>query len=314
MTVYLRITAFCLGIFMALLVCLNEARAQQNPDFNFKPPIAKPAYPETRGPVVLMDEAHYNTHKIIGRYLSFANLLFRDGYNVKTVTTRFTRESLNGARILVIANANTQRSQLDSTPAYGSAFTDDEIIAIRDWVQRGGSLLLIVDHMPMPAANQKLAGIFGIEFHNGYAIEPGEDSQEMLFKISNGSLRDHPITRGRNVEEVISSVTTFTGSAFRLRAPGEPLLVFGKGAESFSPKVAGELRPDTPRTPVSGWLQGATLRFGKGRIAVLGEASMFAAEISGLKKKPLGMNQPIAAQNPQFLLNTIHWLSGLLGN
>ncbi len=314
MTVYLRITAFCLCVCTAMLICVSEARAQQNPDFNFKPPIAKPAFPETRGPVVLMDEAHYNTHKIIGRYLSFANLLFRDGYNVKTVTTRFTREMLNGARILVIANANTQRSQVDSTPSNESAFTDDEIIAVRDWVQRGGSLLLIVDHMPLPAANQKLAGIFGIDFHNGYAIEPGEDSQEMFFRISNGSLRDHAITRGRSAEEAITSITTFTGSAFRLRGPGDPLLVLGKGVESFSPKEEGEFRPDTPRTPVGGWLQGASLRFGKGRIVVLGEASMFAAEITGLKKKPLGMNQPIAAQNPQFLLNTIHWLSGMLGN
>jgi len=26
----------------------------------------------------------------------------------------------------------------------------------------------------------------------------------------------------------------------------------------------------------------------------------------------MGMNDPIAKQNPQFLLNVMHWLSGLL--
>jgi hypothetical protein len=312
MTVYLRLSAFCLGIFAMLLYCFIEAAAQRTPDFNFKPPIAKPAYPPTRGPIVLMDEAHGNTHKIIGPYLSFANLLFRDGYNIKSVTTKFTRESLNGARILVIANANKQRAQAGFAPPSNSAFTDDEIIALRDWVRQGGSLLLIVDHLPSPAANQKLAGIFGVEFHNGYVMEPGEDSQEMVFKVSDGSLRDHPITRGRDVGEVVSSVTAFTGSAFRLRAPGDPLLVLGKGVESFVPAVEGEFGPNTPRTAVGGWLQGATLRYGKGRIAVFGEASMFSAEVSGLKKKPIGMNQPLAAQNPQFLLNIIHWLSGTL--
>jgi hypothetical protein len=313
-SVGMRLRSFGLCIFLVLPFCFLEASAQRTPDFDFKPPIAQPAYPSTKGPVVLMDEAHANTQKVIGPYLSFANLLFRDGYNIKSLTTKFTRESLGAARILVIANATAQRVQAGFAPPSNSAFTDDEIIAVRDWVRQGGSLLLIVDHMPAPAANQKLAGIFGIEFHNGYAIEAGEESQEMNFKLSDGGLRDHPILRGRNVEEVVTSVTTFTGSAFRLVAPGDPLLVLGKSVESFAPAVEGAFLPNTPRTPVGGWLQGATLRYGKGRIAVFGEANMFSAEISGLGKKPMGMNQPGASRNPQFLLNVIHWLSGLLGN
>ncbi len=48
------------------------------------------------------------------------------------------------------------------------------------------------------------------------------------------------------------------------------------------------------------------------RIAVFGEAAMFSAPLEGALKNPMGMNAPIAAQNPQFLLNIMHWLSGLL--
>jgi len=69
---------------------------------------------------------------------------------------------------------------------------------------------------------------------------------------------------------------------------------------------------DTPRTPVKGWLQGATLLAGKGRIDVFGEAAMYSAQFSGPKRLPMGMNHPKAAQNYQFVINVMHWLSGLL--
>lgn len=213
-----------------------------------------------------------------------------------------------------MANANCKSNSGDGPSSIGPAFTSEEITAVRDWVNQGGSLLLIVDHLPLPAANEKLAQAFGVEFHNGYAMEPGDPGDEMTFKIKDDSLRVHPITRGRNVEEIVYSVTTFIGSAFRLKAGGEPLLILGKSVQSYTPIVEGQIMSNTPGVPVGGWLQGATLRYGKGRVAVFGEATMFSAEIAGLKNIPLGMNQPIAAQNYQFLLNTMHWLSGLLGN
>src|SRR5262245_37057224 len=175
MKVCMRRSVLMLSFPIALLFTVLEAKAQPKPDFDFKPPIAKPAYPETKGPLVLMDEAHFNNHKIIGRYLAFANLLFRDGYNIKSFTSKFTKDSLKGAKILVVANANSQRNQIDGSPPYDPAFTYEEVAAVRDWVSQGGSLLLIVDHLPMPAVNDRLAQAFGIEFHNGYAIESGED-------------------------------------------------------------------------------------------------------------------------------------------
>ncbi|MFY8351102.1 hypothetical protein AAEU29_11255 [Pseudoalteromonas sp. SSM20] len=60
-----------------------------------------------------------------------------------------------------------------------------------------------------------------------------------------------------------------------------------------------------------GWLQGATLEFHKGRIAVFGEAAMFTAQLSGEKDQQIkmGLNAEGAEQNEQFLLNVMHWLT-----
>jgi hypothetical protein len=39
---------------------------------------------------------------------------------------------------------------------------------------------------------------------------------------------------------------------------------------------------------------------------------MFSAQVSGAERRPMGMNAPTATQNPQFLLNIMHWLAGIL--
>jgi len=79
--------------------------------------------------------------------------------------------------------------------------------------------------------------------------------------------------------------------------------------------AAWKFRPNTPSIPAGGMLQGAVLRFGQGRVAVFGEAAMFSAQEQINKqgeRRVMGMNHPDAAQNPQFLLNVMHWLSGLI--
>ena len=70
----------------------------------------------------------------------------------------------------------------------------------------------------------------------------------------------------------------------------------------------------TPSVPASGMLQGAVFRFGSGRVAVFGEAAMFSAQeqVRDDETVKMGMNAPEADQNARFLLNVVHWLSGLL--
>ena len=89
-------------------------------------------------------------------------------------------------------------------------------------------------------------------------------------------------------------------------------MIFGPGIVSFTPTNFWMHKADTSRIPVTGWYQGAVLRLGKGRLAIFGEAAMFSAQVDGPHREPFGMNTPEAKQNPQFLLNVLHWLSGLL--
>jgi uncharacterized protein (DUF2249 family) len=306
-----RLQSLILSLILTVSLIGHAARAQQVADISFKPPIPKPAYPSGRGPVVMLDEAHFNFHTADGRYLPFADLLRRDGYDVKPSRSQFSKASLSAGKILVIANALAERNKEEWSLPTPSAFSDEEVQAVRDWVKDGGSLLLIADHMPFPGAAEKLASAFGVQFSNGYAVD--ETAQgPMLFKLSDGSLKEHQITKGREAAEKVDSVASFTGSAFQVKGDAQPLLILGSSVVSFMTSVAGEITEQTPRTPVKGWYQGAVMRFGKGRVAVFGEAAMFSAQVAGPDRNPMGMNDPRAAQNPQFLLNVMHWLSGKL--
>lgn len=304
-----RLQSAALSLIMAAALFASGAKAQQVADTAFKPPIPNPAYQSGRGPVIMLDEAHFNFHTADGRYLAFAELLRRDGYVVKPSRSQFGKVSLKEGQILVIANALAERNQSDWTLPTPSAFSDEEVVAVRDWVNEGGSLLLIADHMPFPGAAEKLAAAFGVRFNNGYAID--EQAQgPIVFKLSDGSLKEHEVTRGRADAEKIDRVATFTGSAFQVDGEAQPLLVLGPTVVAFMPSAAGQIDPATPRTPVKGWYQGAVMRRGKGRVAVFGEAAMFSAQLAGPNRNPMGMNAPIAEKNPQFLLNLMHWLSG----
>lgn len=304
------------GFVLALSLATCAARAQQVPDTLYSFPIQRPMYASGRGPVILVDEAHFNFHTAEGRYRPFANVLQADGYRVQASKSAFSVAALAGARILVVANALAERNRADpdstdwSLPN-PSAFADSEIASVRTWVRGGGSLLLIADHMPFPGAASDLAAAFGVHFSNGFALDSLHMREPMMFRRSDGSLAVNSITGGQALVEKIDSVATFTGSAFRADPPARPLLVLGPRVLSYLPAVAWQIDAKTPRIPVGAWLQGAALRSGKGRVAVFGEAAMFSAQLQGPQGNPMGMNAKFAVQNPQFLLNIIHWLAGL---
>jgi hypothetical protein len=289
----------------------GTAKAQQGADLDYDPRVERPAFVEGRGPVVLLDEAHFNFHTMDGRYAPFAKLLRRDGYVVKANSAKFTRDALDGAQVLVIANALAKQNQSNWQLPTPSAFTRQEIHEVEQWVSDGGSLLLIADHMPFPGAAQELGSVFGVRFLNGFAL-PQVRGGAMRFDRSNRQLHDHAITRGRDETERIEWVCTFTGSAFQIGEGCQRLLEFGPDVESVQPEIAWRFSDDMPREDVEGWCQGAVSRHGKGRVAVFGEAAMFSAQRSGPQGRPFGMNAPEAAQNEQFLLNTLHWLTGVL--
>jgi hypothetical protein len=292
--------------------------AQQVADAGFSPPVPDPVYKEGAGPLILLDEAHYNFHTAGGRYLAFVNLARRDGYRVEPNRKKFSRGSLAKAKILVIANALNSRNDKGrwSLPT-PSAFDASEIAAVRDWVGAGGSLMLISDHMPFPGAAGALAKEFGVEMINGFALDTTATLNArnglITYSRASGNLADHPITRGRSPRERIDSVKAFTGQGFRLAGSGAPLMTITSPAVMMLvPQVAWQFTERTQRLPANGLLQGAAVEFGSGRVAVFGEAAMFSAQVQGPNRLPMGMNDPGAPQNPQFLLNVLHWLARLI--
>lgn len=295
---------------IVLLLVPAVLGAQQVADTSFHPPIARPSYARGAGPVVLLDEAHHNFHTVTGRYRPLVALLERDGYVVRPGRAPFTRTSLANARVLVIANA------IHETNARGrwtlpnpSAFTDAEIAAVSEWVRDGGSLLLIADHMPFAGAAEKLALAFGAVFGNGFAADSTLDTGALRFRRGDGSLGTHPITDGRTPGDRVDSVTTFTGQAFRLTRGGAPLITLGAGTTLLLPVTAWVFSDSTPRVRADGLLQGAALEVGRGRVVLLGEAAMLSAQLAGPQRRPMGMNDPAAAQNAQFALNVMRWLT-----
>lgn len=301
-------------VLLLTALCVAVAPAQQVADPDFAPPIPKPAFQMAKGPLVLIDEAHHNFHTATGRYKPFADLLARDGYVIRGSSAPFSKASLEGARVLVIANALAARNEEDWSLPTPSAFTDEEVAAVRDWVRDGGSLLLIADHMPFPGAVATMAKAFDVTFSNGFAFPVEDQNSPIVFSRDGGALADHAVSRGRDDTERIAKVATFTGSAFRVAKGATPILVFKTKVMSLEPQEAWQFDKDTPRTDVTDWCQGAVLRHGKGRVAVFGEAAMFSAQLGGPDRKPMGMNSPAAAENARFLLNVAHWLTGLLGD
>ena len=67
-----------------------------------------------------------------------------------------------------------------------------------------------------------------------------------------------------------------------------------------------------PSFSIAGWVHAATRQLELGRIVVLGEAAMCTAQLAGPDLYPFGMNNPLAAQNAQFCLNAVRWLTRVI--
>ncbi len=278
-----------------------------DPNFNAK--VADPAYKKS-GPKVLFDEAHNNFHTAGGRYKPFADLITNDGYQVVPNKQKFSRDVLKGYRVLAISNA-LGAERMNAPGAGNAAFTDEEADAVRDWVKGGGSLLLIADHAPMGAANQILAQRFGVDMSKMFTIDQQNYDTEsknpsfIVYTRESGRLADHPVTRGRNDSERINKIIAFTGQS--LKGPADSV-AFLKLADTALDAMPGG---NTDPVSAAGRAQGIAMKFGKGRVIVLGEAAMMSAQLVGPQRMPFGMNRP-GIDNRQLALNIMHWLSGLL--
>jgi hypothetical protein len=302
------------GCFAATVALAFTAAglAQQVADPDFDTKVARPAFTK-KHPKVLFDEAHNNFHTAGGRYKPFADLMASDGYLVTPNTQKFGKETLSGFDVLVISNA-LGAPAMGSPEASNSAFSEAECDAVRDWVRGGGSLLLIADHSPMGAANEKMGLRFGVEMSKGYTGDPSnyevESNNQGFIKYNrdNKLLGDHPITQGRDASEKISKIMSFTGQS--LKGP-EGSVAFMKLAETAIDLIPTGQGSERKEVSAAGRAQGIAFTFGRGRVVVMGEAGMLSAQLAGPQKLKFGMNRP-GIDNRQLALNIMHWLSGLI--
>ena len=287
------------------------AAGQQVPDTTYSPLIGKPAYAEGKGSVVFIDEGHFNFHTRGDRYLPFAKLLERDGYVTEGYTGSFEAGKLIKCRILVISNALHETNVTRWHKPVLSAFTPEETETVRQWVESGGSLFLIADHMPMGGAAAEMAAAFGFGFTDGFALDTAQ-AGPALFCRANGTLTDNILTNGRDADERVDSIYSFTGQAFTIPADASPVLAFDDRPLLLLSDTAWVFNANTIFKPISGWSQLAFMEYGKGRVVMSGEAAMFTAQLAGPQQARIGMNSPYAKRNYRLLLNIINWLDGRL--
>lgn len=110
---------------------------------------------------------------------------------------------------------------------------------------------------------------------------------------------------GRSENERLKLVRSFTGQS--LKGPEG-----SAGILNLADSATDAPTYDSKTTvSAAGRAQAVALKFGKGRVLVQGEAAMLSAQISGQEKRAMGMNVP-GNDDKQYVLNVMHWLSGLL--
>jgi hypothetical protein len=312
---------FVLGYFLILTQFFNYSLVAQitnvKTDSLFDPSLYDPeiinaAYPKNNGPNIYLDEGHYNRHTYggLGSFIAFRNVLRNDGYQIVSFKDKFTNNSLQDVRIMVIALAQNKENLGESNwfnPTF-SAFKRSEIITVNKWVENGGSLFLIVDHHPFAGAAKDLATEFGFKLFNGHALDTIR--YPSYFHRTNNTLHSNIITEGRDITEKIDSIITFSGAAMKLPDGASPIITFDDIWLQWLPDIAWNFNNIEPES-ISGYAQGAFIKFGKGKIVIFADGNTFSAQIDE-DGEIAGFIDPYAKYNYKLLLNIIHYLDGLL--
>lgn len=317
------------------LITANQVcSGQQTDDPGYNPTISSPTYAVGTGPQWLFDDSHQNNSKLNGNYHGFEKLLEADGYRIQSSSNTFDSANyFNGIEGLVVENPHT-------------AITQSEASAVFNFVQGGGSLLLIVDHMPYPTnVEPYLAPLLGIDFpttdlgSEGIASAPPDCrpyapgcvisnivySTSPLNSAEGQLVTGNPVIDGRGANESVSLVRSFFGSGFETTANASQIGVHVPVIDFPSTAIFS----DTGNS-AAGLLQGMTIEIGSGRVYVSSEAGMFTAQIQGYTDQLDANGQVVldANGNPvqvpygqwgmnsepgdqQLLLNVMHWLDHL---
>lgn len=278
-------------------------------DASFKPEVAKPAFTANH-PVVIFDQGHLNLASTDGRYSPIIHLLESDGFKVQSLTGKITPTVLEEGQILYISGAQGSNHEHSDKPAL-PAFTDEESRLIEAWVKSGGSLLLMSDHTSIGDSIHPLAALFGVKISSGETNDPVnylpalQDTSHLLFTDENHLLMKHPITYGKTSDEHVHRIAVFSGQSVLGPKDSKVILAMGKTAENHfadgSHKPVGEH-----------YVEALSFHYGKGRVVVFGDATVFTSKIRIDKKQNEGMNRS-DIDNVKLATNTFRWLAGVLG-
>ena len=205
---------FWLGLGVALAGLVWLLFPTPGVDAAYAPRVRYPHF--RRGPAVLIDEAHANTHTARGLYVPLGRLLTAAGYRVGRNRQPFAASALETTTVLIVANAgNLPAAERD---------------AVRNWVREGGGLLLIAGRVAALEPMRAFARSYGVDL----AVAPAQPP------APSGLL--HPIRAGR---------ADFDESADRLLlAPGPALLRTDPAAADVIPSRAAAIESDRGRVVV----------------------------------------------------------------
>ena len=297
----------CKLVNLFTLFILFSINGQQSADVEIEINIKNPQFENNKGPRIVIDQSHNNFHQMSGRFKPFSDLMISDGYQLDSI---INLKKLYKNDILVISNPIDERNLRNWRQPIYNAFSEDEIKFLKKWVKKGGKLLLIADHMPFAGATDKLANAFGFDFCDGFAYLNKEiRNSPDVFSTDNKRLLNSEITDG-TLGEKLDAITTFTGSSFTIPKKAKGILKFLKDDYCLTPQIAWRFNDETPSIDLKDSYQGAILNFGKGKIAVFGEAAMFTAQTitnnSGTFK--FGFHSEQAPNNINFIRNVMFWL------
>ncbi len=288
--------------YLVLLFIFSSVQliAQQEPDLDFPITVENPKYADGETVLIGIDASHNNLHTLKSNFAPFAKLMRADGYQPISID-KVTKANLESLKVFVIANALHSSNIENWKRPIANAFTGPEIDIIEKWVENGGSLLVIADHMPFAGAANELAASFGFTYIDGFVLAKDQVWPPDSYTKISGKLLETPVTAG------IDSVVGFTGSALLPAKNATIIARFPETHQILVSDVAWQFDENTEIQATGNTVMGAIKSHGKGKVAFFSEAAMFTAQIVQGRYK-VGFNSPHAPQNMQFVLNTIHWL------
>ena len=288
--------------FLFSSYCL-QAQMINDPSFDSK--VLQPYYKNAQGPKVLIDGGHHNFFIQRSLMNPFIDLIKSDGYNPQIDSLPITKKHLSTYNIVVLNPAYPfdygTKKELGDLKAYSK----EEIDHVYNYVNKGGSLLILTEKSPMINAMEPLLNKFGITATYGTIADTLHQDKQfgknvIHYSRENGMLTvNHPILKGRNASEEINHIVMITGSAFK-----------GQDYTNILPTSrAAQMGNAGVFTPVEqGSSMGLAGKVGKGKVVVLSDTEIFIAMLFSKDKIKVGMQMP-EYDLKQLALNIMHWLS-----